>query len=181
MLLPQYPVYGIVLGGLVGILSLDPATQRAELRAGGNRQALYAFAVSLVASAAVMAQNYCFTSTAEQLCARLRVATFAAILRQDVSFFDKTANSTGHLTSTVSSISQGINGLFGVTGALMIQNCCESTCAELGCAALTLGSPSFAVTLLVGSIIALCYSWRIALVAIACMPIPILVSAAPRL
>ncbi len=126
---------------------------RAELRSGGNRYALYCFAIALVATAATTVQMYYWTASAERLSRNLRLATFTAILRQDIAFFDKEENSTGHLTSSVSNWAQKINGLFGITGAVIVQSI---------------------FTLVGGAVVGLCYGWRVSLVGIACMPLNIL-------
>ncbi|KAM0787890.1 hypothetical protein ACM66B_003940 [Microbotryomycetes sp. NB124-2] len=146
-----YPVFGIVFGGVVGgVFSLDPVTQRAELRSGGDRYALYCFIIALVSTVAIAVCNYFFGSTSEYLCRTLRFKTFAAILRQDIAYFDRDENSTGHLTSTIADWAQKIQGLFGVTAGVIIQSL---------------------FTILSGVIIGLCYSPKIAAVGIACIPL----------
>ena len=158
-----YPVFGIVFGGVIGTFSIpitgdnytpaEIAQNRQDLRTEGNKYALYCFAIALVATAAVSAQSYYWGASAERLSRKIRLATFAAILRQDIAFFDKDENSTGHLTSSVSDWAQKINGLFGVTAGVIIQSI---------------------FTLIGGAIIGLCYGWRVSLVGIACMPLNIL-------
>ncbi|KAK4047990.1 hypothetical protein OIV83_005024 [Microbotryomycetes sp. JL201] len=146
-----YPVFGIVFGGVVGgVFSLDPVSQRSELRSGGNRYALYCFIIAIVSTIAIAICNYYFGMTSEYLCRTLRFKTFAAILRQDIAFFDRDENSTGHLTSTISDWAQKVQGLFGVTAGVIIQ--------------------SF-FTIISGIIIGLCYSPKIAAVGIACIPL----------
>ncbi|KAK4053219.1 hypothetical protein OIO90_003993 [Microbotryomycetes sp. JL221] len=146
-----YPAFSIVFGGVVGgVFSLDPVTQRDELRSGGNQYALYCFIISLVSTAAITVCNYFFGSTAEYLSRTLRLTTFGAILRQDISFFDKDENSTGHLTSTISDWAQKIQGLLGVTAGVIIQSI---------------------ATIISGAIIGLCYAPKIAAVGIACIPL----------
>ncbi|SCV74374.1 BQ2448_6806 [Microbotryum intermedium] len=151
-----YPIFGIVFGGVLGVFALDPQTQRAELRSGGDRFALYCFIIALVATVAIAVQNYYFgtsiCASAERLSRKLRKNTFASILRQDIAFFDRDENSTGHLTATIADYAQKINGLFGLTAGVIIQSC---------------------FTLLAGAIVGLSYAWRLALVGIACMPITI--------
>lgn len=159
-----YPIFGIVFGGVIGVFSIiieegptvsaaQVAINRHELRTQGNQYALYCFAIAIVATAAVAAQSYYWGASAERLSRKIRIATFAAILRQDIAYFDKEENSTGHLTSSVSDWAQKINGLFGVTAGVIIQSI---------------------FTLLGGAIVGLCYGWRVSLVGIACMPLNIL-------
>lgn len=79
----MYPILGIVFGGIIGVFSEDDVA----LRAGGNRYALYAFILSLVAAVSVMLQSWAFGSSAEILSRIIRVDVFAAILKQDVSHY----------------------------------------------------------------------------------------------
>lgn len=64
--------------------ALDPETQASELRSQGNRYALYAFVIAIIATTATIVQNVIFTQTSEVLASRLRFRTFSAFLRQDV-------------------------------------------------------------------------------------------------
>ncbi|KAM0748317.1 P-loop containing nucleoside triphosphate hydrolase protein [Meredithblackwellia eburnea MCA 4105] len=144
-----YPIFGIVFGGVIGVFSV---TDRAELRHGGDRYALYCFIIAIVASIAVGLQNWAFGVSSERLSRIIRVSVFKAILRQDIAFFDREENSTGHLTSSVADWAQRIAGLMGITAGVILQS---------------------TFTLIVGSIVGLSYGWRVALVGIACFPLTI--------
>ncbi|KAK4704235.1 ATP-binding cassette, subfamily B (MDR/TAP), member 1, partial [Phenoliferia sp. Uapishka_3] len=143
-----YPIFGIVFGGVIGVFSLSGHA----LRSGGDRYALYCFIIAIVASIFIGLQNYAFGVSSERLSRIIRVRVFAAILRQDISFFDKEENSTGHLTASVADWAQRINGLMGITLGVILQS---------------------TFTLLVGSIVGLSYGWRVSLVGIACFPLTI--------
>ena len=120
-----------------------------ELRNAGNDFALYAFIIALVATGLVFLQQWSLGTSVERLSRKLRLRVFRAILRQDIAYFDKEENSTGHLTSAVSEWAQKVNGLMGVTLGTCIQS---------------------AFTLVAGAIIAIIYAWRIGLVGLACVP-----------
>lgn len=118
---------------------------------------------------AIFLQAWLYGSTAERLSAKLRLQTFSSELRQDIAFFDRDENSTGHLTNKIGDIATKVYGLFGVTQGVIIQSMVRggrptrSACfADILCSQFTLIS---------GAIIGLCYSWRVALVGIACMPL----------
>ncbi|GAA6062061.1 hypothetical protein JCM10212_003559 [Sporobolomyces blumeae] len=147
-----YPVFGIVFGGVLSVFATQPdtAANRSDLRSGGDRYALYCFIIAIVATIGIIAQNWMFGATAERLSAKLRLNTFRAILRQDIAYFDRDENSTGHLTATVADIAQKVQGLMGVTQGTIVQS---------------------VFTLIAGSIIGLIYGWRVALVGIACFPL----------
>ncbi|ORY92878.1 P-loop containing nucleoside triphosphate hydrolase protein [Leucosporidium creatinivorum] len=147
-----YPVFAIIFGGIIGVFSLDPETQRNELRSQADRYALYAFIVAVVATVAGLAQFLFFGRTVEHLARQLRLAVFSATLRKDISFFDVEKNSTGHLTSQCADLAQKVAGLMGVTAGTVLQN---------------------VFTLVAGSIVGLCYGWKLALVGMACMPLAI--------
>ncbi|BGP31976.1 hypothetical protein JCM10296v2_003755 [Rhodotorula toruloides] len=142
-----YPVFGIVFGGTIGVFQ---ETDAAKLRSGGDRHALYCFIIALVSTLAVFLQAWLYGSTAERLSAKIRLQTFSAELRQDIAYFDRDENSTGKLTNQISDLATKIFGLFGVTQGVIIQS---------------------VFTLISGAIIGLIYSWRVALVGIACMPL----------
>ncbi|GAA5960034.1 hypothetical protein JCM3765_006142 [Sporobolomyces pararoseus] len=145
-----YPVF--VFGGALSVFATptDTAAGRSDLRSGGDRYALYAFIIAIVATIGIVVQNYLFGATAERLAAKLRLNTFKAILRQDIAYFDRDENSTGHLTAQVADLAQKINGLMGVTQGTIVQ--------------------SF-FTLIAGAIIGLVYSPKVAAVGIACFPL----------
>ncbi|CEQ39138.1 SPOSA6832_00638 [Sporobolomyces salmonicolor] len=107
----------IVFGGVLGVFS---ETDRDALRSGGNRYALYCFIIAIVATIGVIVQTWLFGATAERLAARLRLNTFKSILRQDIAYFDRDENSTGHLTATTSDLAQKILGLMGVTQGTIV-------------------------------------------------------------
>ncbi|ODV91348.1 hypothetical protein CANCADRAFT_3056 [Tortispora caseinolytica NRRL Y-17796] len=86
----------------------------------------------------------------EKLIKRLRFVSFKAILRQDISFFDRDDNSTGSLTSNLSKDGENAQGLGGSTLAHLLTSL---------------------VNLVAGCILGLVISWKLALVCIACVPV----------
>ncbi|GAA5978101.1 hypothetical protein JCM11641_006626 [Rhodosporidiobolus odoratus] len=142
-----YPVFGIIFGGMIGVFS---QTDRDALRAGGERYALYCFIVSIVSTIFIIVQTWMFSATAEILSAKLRLGTFKAIMRQDIAFFDKDENSTGHLTANISDWATKVFGLMGQTSGTIIQSC---------------------FTLIAGAIIGLVYAPKVGAVGVACMPL----------
>ncbi|BGP16128.1 hypothetical protein JCM10213v2_004122 [Rhodosporidiobolus nylandii] len=141
-----YPVFGIIFGG---IISTFQETGQ-QLRHDGDRYALYAFIIAIVSTGFIVVQTWAFSATAEKLSARLRLGTFRTILRQDIAFFDRDENSTGHLVANISDWATKVYGLFGQTQGVIIQ--------------------SF-FTLIAGAIIGLSYAPKVAAVGIACMPL----------
>lgn len=86
----------------------------------------------------------------ETLASRLRKKMLAKTVAQDISFFDDSKNSTGVLTSNISALPQSVSGACGLTLGTIVQSIS---------------------TLVGGCVVGLAYSWRIALVGIALIPI----------
>ncbi|BGP40022.1 hypothetical protein JCM10450v2_004002 [Rhodotorula kratochvilovae] len=145
-----YPCFGIVFGGMVSAFQYDPDTQGDLLRRAGDRHALWSFIMALLATLAIAVEVWLFTDTAERLSAKIRLNTFTLTLRQDIAFFDEDKNSTGTLTNAINDRATKIFGLFGQTQGVIVQN---------------------VFTLVSGAIVGLCFSWKIALVGIACIPL----------
>ncbi|KAG1878637.1 P-loop containing nucleoside triphosphate hydrolase protein [Suillus tomentosus] len=146
-----YPASGIIYGLSISGFS---ATTNSERRYQGDRNALWFFILAILYGCCVGFQTYFFASSAAVLTAKLRSMSFKAILRQDIEYFDNDKNSTGALTSSLSENPQKINGLAGVTLGTIVQSI---------------------TTILAGLAIGFAYSWKLALVGMAC--IPVLVSA----
>lgn len=119
------------------------------LRVSGDRAALWFFLIAIGATIAGAIQNNMFLRSAGDLVFRLRKLAFRSILRQDIAYFDEDRNSTGSLTTGLSQNAEKISGLAGVTLGAIVQACS---------------------TVVGGSIIGLCYGWKLALVGIACIP-----------
>ncbi|GAA6027164.1 hypothetical protein JCM8097_002446 [Rhodosporidiobolus ruineniae] len=141
-----YPLYSLVFGNTINVFS---TLDRGKLRHDGDRMALYAFIIALGASAMSFFQHWAFGHTAEHLAARLRLLIFKSTLQQDIEYFDRSENSSGALTSSIATWSEKIHSLFSLTMAITVQSCS---------------------TVLIGIIIGLVFSWRIALVGVACLP-----------
>ncbi|KAB5595943.1 Leptomycin B resistance protein pmd1 [Ceratobasidium theobromae] len=142
-----YPVMGIVYAKAIVGFSLPTD---AEKRHSGDRNALWFFIIAIVSAIAISVQNLVFGVTAARLTSKLRSLSFRAILRQDIGWFDEDKHSTGALTSTLSDNPQKVSGLAGVTLGAIVQS--------IAC-------------LIGGSVIGLAYGWKLALVAIACIPL----------
>lgn len=81
---------------------------------------------------------------------RVRLLTFRTILRQDVAYFDRDENSTGVLTSSLATQCTDLAGLHGNTLGTIL---------------------SIFTNLVSSAVVSLVVAWRLALVAIACLPI----------
>ncbi|KIM55448.1 hypothetical protein SCLCIDRAFT_30386 [Scleroderma citrinum Foug A] len=142
-----FPVFSIIYGRAIsGFSEPDPSVRRHD----GNMNALWFFAVSIVAASSVGSQNYFFTHFAAELTTKLRVLSFHSVMKQDTQFFDREENNTGSLTVQVNSNPQKVNSLVGVTLGAILQA---------------------ASTLIGGTVVGLVYAWKPALVGIASVPL----------
>ncbi|GAA5824122.1 hypothetical protein JCM11251_001529 [Rhodosporidiobolus azoricus] len=137
-----YPIFSLVF-------DIFSDTDRDALRRGGDRMALWVFIIGIIALLVTFVQYYAFSIASERLAYKLRNLIFRYLLRQDISYFDREENSTGHLTSAVSNWPEKINSLLGPTAGLVFQS---------------------ASTLIVGIILGLVYAPKVAAVGIACLP-----------
>ncbi|KAK4052730.1 hypothetical protein OIV83_002017 [Microbotryomycetes sp. JL201] len=145
-----YPAFSLIFAGAVTDLGRDPTTDRAALEAGGNKWGLWSFVTAVMAAISVGFQAYFAAQMGEVLARSMRFQTFAATLRQDISYFDRDENSTGHLTSRVTDLAQKVNSLLGITGAIIVQNI---------------------AVIVIGSIIALVFAPKVAGVSLALVPL----------
>jgi ATP-binding cassette, subfamily B (MDR/TAP), member 1 len=143
-----YPAFGIVYA--IAVTSFQNATDHHLLRHEGDRNALWFFIIAILSMITIGIQNYEFAAAAAHLTSKLRSLSFKSILRQDIEFFDQDKNNTGSLTSSLSDNPQKVNGLVGVTLGAIVQSIS---------------------TIIGGMVIGLAYQWKVALVAIACMPL----------
>ncbi|GAA5874172.1 hypothetical protein JCM8547_008391 [Rhodosporidiobolus lusitaniae] len=146
----SFPVFSLTFGGAIDAFS---SLERSRLRSEGDRMALYCFIIALVNGAAAYVQVSAFLVSGEDLAAKLRLLTFRSILKQDVAFFDKEENNTGHLTSSVSSFAEKVNGLLGFAAAVIFQGLS---------------------TIVLGVVIGLAYAPRVGAVAVACLPLTLI-------
>ncbi|KAN0063605.1 hypothetical protein ACQY0O_004053 [Thecaphora frezii] len=151
-----YPAFSILFGSALQNFSLCssggrcPEPQRSEMLSGSKKWALYFFIIAILSSLAIAVQTYTLMLASSHLMERLRKFSLAAYLRADVHYHDEDGHSSGSLSNSLADNSQKINGLVGVTLGTIIQSIS---------------------TLVTGSIIALVYGWKLALVVIACIPL----------
>ena len=144
------PFYAITFGSIIDVFSSNGP----NLIQDANFWAAIFLVIAICSFIFGFFQNAFFGLSAEMLTERLRKLTFKAILRQDISFFDDEKNTTGALTSNLSSDAQYVQGLAG----------------------LTLGSIlNILVTLVANIIVAFIYGWKLAAVAVCAVPILIFV------
>ena len=126
-----------------------PEPDRGNMRHTANMHGLYFFIIAILATAAMVLQVALIQQGSALLMHRLRGLMFRKYMESDVKYFDEDKHNSGVLTTTLAEHTQKINGFVGVSMGTIVQS---------------------VSTVVTGSIIALIYGWKLALVVIACIP-----------
>ncbi|KAH8702585.1 ABC multidrug transporter Mdr1 [Talaromyces proteolyticus] len=143
------PTQAVIFSKAITTLAL-PESEFAKLRHDANFWSLMFLMLGLVQLLVHSTQGAAFAFSSEKLVRRARLQAFRAMLRQDISFFDRDENTTGALTSFLSTETKHLSGISGVT----------------------LGTILMVSTTLIASLtISLAIGWKLALVCISVVPV----------
>ena len=140
-----YPVFAIVFGTIIQVFSETGD----QLKTDSEFWSLAFFFVAIGTFIFNFCQNTFFGFASELLTERIRKTVFFSILHQDAAFFDDEKNSTGALTSNLSSDAQKVQGASGSTIGTILQ---------------------VSVNLIGGIVVGLIYGWKLALVGACALP-----------
>ncbi|KAG9287107.1 hypothetical protein G9A89_001001 [Geosiphon pyriformis] len=143
-----YPIFAIIFSKIIESF----AKTGDRLRHDANFWSLMFVVIAVATLIANTVQGIAFGFSGEGLTLRIRSMSFAAILRQDIAFFDEERHSVGALTAALSLDATQVNGLAGITFGSILQ---------------------VSTTLVVGFIVALSVGWKLALVCMCCIPLMI--------
>ncbi len=96
------PAYAVLFGEVMGILA-DPVE---SARDDSVMYSLLFVGIGVIVGLAYFFQTFLFTYGGEMLTQRMRRKAFAAMMEQEIGFFDDPSNSTGALCSRYAGIAQ---------------------------------------------------------------------------
>ncbi|KAK9383188.1 P-loop containing nucleoside triphosphate hydrolase protein [Kockiozyma suomiensis] len=144
-----YPVQAVFFGKCVGAFQALPS-QYGHMRSQVRLYAGLYFMLACVEFIAYLISLLSLAIASKKLVRRIRLESFRQILRQDISYFDRDENTTGALTSTLSTDAQNVEGLSGATFGQILNS---------------------ATTVVAGLIMSIAIGWKLGLVCGACVPI----------
>ncbi|KAJ5610137.1 hypothetical protein N7510_006856 [Penicillium lagena] len=143
------PAQAFLYAHAISALSL-PASMYGKLRSQADFWSLMFLVVGIVQFFTFSIHGLAFAFSSERLIRKARSQAFRTMLRQDINFFDKEENSTGALTSFLSTETKHLSGISGQT---------------LGTILMT------STTLIAAMVISLSFGWKLALVCISVVPV----------
>ncbi|CAG8419380.1 unnamed protein product [Penicillium salamii] len=143
------PTQAFLYAKAINALSL-PESMWGKLRSDANFWSLMFFVVGIVQFITFSIHGVTFAYTSERLIRKARSKAFRVILRQDIDFFDREENSTGALTSFLSTETKHLSGISGQTLGTILM--CSTT-------------------LIAAIVISLSFGWKLALVCISVVPV----------
>ncbi|XP_018573284.1 multidrug resistance protein 1-like isoform X2 [Anoplophora glabripennis] len=105
------PIYGIVFGGIVGVLAQQDDER---VRAESNAYCLYFLLLGVVTGLAMFFQMFSFCVAGEKLTLRMRKKAFESMLRQEMGWYDRKENGVGALCAQLAGDASSVQGAAGV-------------------------------------------------------------------
>lgn len=129
-----YPTQAVFFSKSIVALS-QPPEHFDILRKDANFWSLMYLMLAIVQLLAYLSQGIAFAICSERLVHRVRDRAFRTMLRQDIAFFDREENSTGALTSFLSTETTHLSGISGITlGTLLIVSTTLIAAISVSCA-----------------------------------------------
>ncbi|PWN43022.1 P-loop containing nucleoside triphosphate hydrolase protein [Ceraceosorus guamensis] len=115
-----FPVAGWRTGPAVDGLTIPRETMNALRVSVTNRNALWFFLIAIAVLLLVIIHSSALEAASELLVRRLKVMGFAAVIRQEIGWFDSPDNHPGSLTSAVATNPQSVAAATGVIFAQIL-------------------------------------------------------------
>lgn len=139
------PFFSLALANIIGVFY-----QTSGIVSGARTWSLVFFGVGCAALICGILQGYSFGVMGQKLARRLRIMLLAAVLRQEIAWFDKAENSSGAIVGRLSADTVAVRGAVGDQMGLILQNL---------------------VTVIASYVIAFASSWSMTLVVTATLPV----------
>ncbi|XP_060519450.1 ATP-dependent translocase ABCB1-like isoform X2 [Cylas formicarius] len=113
------PLYGLVFGNILGVLSL---TDEVIVRQLSITYSLQFFYLGILSGVCMFLQIYAFSYSGEQLTYRLRNMMFDSMLKQEIGWFDRKENAVGALCAQLSGDAASVQGAGGSRIGIIINS-----------------------------------------------------------
>jgi ABC-type multidrug transport system fused ATPase/permease subunit len=105
------PCYALIFSLIFGLFSQDEATAKHNSR----NYSIMVFCVGIIGGLCQFISSYALARSGEALTVRMRVMSFATMLRQEMAWFDEETNQQAILISRLSKDAAALKGMTGVT------------------------------------------------------------------
>ncbi|GBP97567.1 Multidrug resistance protein homolog 65 [Eumeta japonica] len=144
-----FPMFAVLFGEVYGILE---STDDQYVKREANYIAVLFVLVGVATGVGIFCQIFIFNLTGVRMTARLRVAAFASMLKQEIGWFDAPENGVGALCSRLAADAAAVQGAAGTRiGALM----------------------QASATIVIGIVLSMCLTWEMTLVSLVSVPLVI--------
>ena len=140
------PIFGLILSMVIKTFYEPPH----ELRKDSGFWALMLVVLGLATALLLPLRTYFFAVAGCKLIKRIRLMCFEKVVQMDISWFDKTENSSGAIGARLSADASSVRGLVGDTLALLVQN---------------------TATAIAGLVIGFQASWQLSLITLVLLPL----------
>ncbi|ETM35318.1 hypothetical protein L914_17749 [Phytophthora nicotianae] len=144
-----FPVWGVLLVKIT-VLFFRLDYTKSEMLDHARRWSLGFIGLAVFFGVSVMMQHYGFGVVSQRLVSRVRLATFSAMLEQEIGWFDLDENASGALVSRLSTDSTVLQAM---TSEMLNRGLVNAT------------------TLAIAFVIAFYYSWQVTLILLAAFPV----------
>ena len=142
-----FPVFGLLIAEEMHFITEQTGE---EMLDHSRNIAIWLFILAVVSFLAYFLMSYSITTLTASLTAELRALSFRSLLNHDFTFFDRKENNAASLTTSLSSDCEKTNNAGGPLIAMAVM---------------------MLASLTVGSVLGLCFAWRLGLVITACTPL----------